>query len=288
MSDETPSTPVSDATTTSISRKWLVKMVIFMVALAGLGAWGAADAWIVYPARGEKHAKFMLRDYLGAMRDAGRLSAASVPDPATELARLRTDGTSTDAEAARLGWLTSLSRIHNLTQEEQAMASVGPGEDALTVFANPRQRLSDLETELGTQNVPSALSAYDIPFQYLLVLLGFGGSLAMVVFLIRVAARKFSWDPGEHRLTLPDGRSFTPEQITKVDKRDWHKYFIHLTVEGEGFDKEVRLDLLRFVPLEQWVLEMETLHPNYEPPEADAPEAAPAEADAGTPEPEQS
>jgi len=259
----------SPATTTSLSRKWLLKMVIFMVALAGLGAWGAYDAWVAYPARGERHARFMLRDYLAAMRDAGRLTNASVPDPVSELERLRTEGAETEAEAARLAWLTSLSRIYNLRVVANQNASGDePSTEPRTVFENPRQRLNDLETELQNQNVPSGLNAYDIPFQYLLVVLGFaGGALAMLVFLGRVATKKYRWDPGEKRLTLPDGRSFTPEQIKSVDKRDWHKYFIHLTVEGEGFNGELKLDLLRFVPLEEWVLEMERLHPNYEPPE---------------------
>ena len=41
---------------TTLTRKWLVKMWIFTLFLLGLGVWGAIDAWVVYPKRGERHA----------------------------------------------------------------------------------------------------------------------------------------------------------------------------------------------------------------------------------------
>jgi hypothetical protein len=64
--------------------------------------------------------------------------------------------------------------------------------------------------------------------------------------------------------------------INEVDKRKWHKFFVFLKLADNS--PEIKLDLLRYSPLEDWVLEMEKLHPNYvpEPVEAEAEPASPA------------
>ncbi len=61
-------------------------------------------------------------------------------------------------------------------------------------------------------------------------------------------------------LGLPGGHSLTPADLTDVDKRKWDKFFVSLVVKpGHATlgGKEVALDLLRYEPLEDWVLEME-------------------------------
>jgi len=272
MADDQP-------TVTRLSKKWLLKMWIFCIVLLLLGMWGVWDATYVYPRKGQRHAKFMLMEYLTRLDDSGRLLRdADVEDPVAALNELNAqDQLSPDSiESARKAWLTSLSRIYSLraltvdNQKEldrRTSDPTSPPRDTATMFAQPSALLGTLKLDLGTQSVPSPLNAYDIPFQYALVALGFGGGAALIGLMGRCSRRRYRYDPVANILSLPDGRSFSPEQITIVDKSLWHKYFVQLTVEG--FGSPLKLDLLRYEPLERWVLEMEKLHPNYEPPEAD-------------------
>ncbi len=260
---------------TTLNRKWLVKMWIFTLFLLGLGVWGAIDAWVVYPARGERHARFMLRAYLDRLSQEGSLlRSASVEDPATELQRLRAerDLPPDSGDGARRQWLESLSRISNLARlrdqnrRELDRRAADPSHmvETPTMFSDPLRQLEQLNQELSGSNVPTPLAAYDIPLQYVFVAIGFGGALWLVFFLARCRGIVYRYQPEAHRLTLPSGRSFTPADISSVDKRDWHKYYIHITLSDGS--PEFRLDLLRHSPLEEWVLEMEKLHPNYVPP----------------------
>jgi len=269
-------------TTTMLNRRWVFKMAIFIIALFGLALWGTADAFWIYPKKGAAHEKFMRKEYLERLDEKGLLlREASVNDPAAELQRLvdLENAGETPVEKSRREWLTSLSRIANLeavaaaNRAELDRRGANPGTPAVassTMFADPRAALDGLRSELANQPQPTGLRAYDIPLQYLFMAIGFGGGLWMLLFLVSQSRKKYRYDHAEKRLTLPDGRSFTPDQIKSVDKRDWHKFFIHFTVDG--FDKELKLDLLRFAPLEEWALEMERLHPNYEPPAEKPPE----------------
>lgn len=269
---------------TSLNRRWLIKMSVFLVALMVLGAWGTADAYWIYPARGRHHADFMLKDYLERLRSEGLLlQEASVPDPAGTLEQLRAQGEAlapASAQAARRAWLVSLSRLHNLSSltaqnnAELARRTSDPSHraDTPTMFLDPGATLDGLGTRLQGKNVPTPLAAYDIPLQYLFMVLGFGGAAWMIVFLMRCKATVFRYDPEAKRLTLPDGRSFVPSEISEIDKREWHKYFMTFRLAGGG--KPVRLDLLRFTPLENWALEMEKLSPVYVPPPAPEPDAS--------------
>jgi hypothetical protein len=275
--------------TTTLNRKWLTKMFIFMAALFILGIWGTADAFWIYPKRGEAHAKFMLRDYLDKLASEGALvRLASVPDPAAEYARLSAanpDPSSVDG--ARYAWLESVGRVDSLarlTRENQAAQAAGDSKgpvDTQTIFADPTKRLADVKAELANRNVPKPLSAYDIPLQYVFAIVGFAGGFWMVFFLARNKGIRYEYDPAAKRLFVPGGRSFTPADITDVDKRDWHKYFIYLKING--FDGEQKFDLLRYAPLEDWVEEMRKLRPGYDPAEDEKPEEP---ADDATPDPQ--
>ena len=68
-------------------------------------------------------------------------------------------------------------------------------------------------------------------------------------------------------VTLPDGRTITPDMIESVDRSKWDKFYVFLRLNDGSPD--VRLDLLRHEPLEEWFLEMERLSPGYVPPEED-------------------
>ena len=251
---------------THLKKSWVTKMVVFFVALVGLGIWGYVDAVSVYPARGQKHADFALLTYLDDARLEGQLFRASVSDPAAEYERLAAlePTQMTTVEQSRLTWLTSLSRIHDL-QELTAENQANPNSDTETQFIEPMEKLQSLATRLANENQPKPLTSYDIMVQWIICYAGFAGALWVLFLLAKAKAQTFKYEPATHRLTLPNGKSFTPEQIHVVDKRKWDKFFVFLKVDG--IPGEVKLDLLKFVPLEEWILEMEKLSPNYEPEE---------------------
>ena len=98
----------------------------------------------------------------------------------------------------------------------------------------------------------------------------------MAFLFVRVSAKKYRWSPDTRTLTLPGGKTIAPAQIAEVDKRKWDKFFVTLRLnESSPEPREVKLDLLRFTPLEAWVLEMEKHAPNYVPP-AEEPAETPA------------
>lgn len=266
---------MSDGTrlTTRLNQKWMFKMLLFLVFLAGLGVWAAVDAFWIYPAQGRHHADYALGQYLECLGKEGRLlSGASVEDPAAELAALEAANAieARTCESIKQAWLQSLSRIESLAaltrSNKEAIAKAGgtAGVNTDTIFSDPQSTLDALKLRLGTQNAPKPLAAYDIPLQYIFMLVGFGGAVWLAVFMSRCRGTSYSYDSAEHRLFMPGGRSFVPAEIAEVDKRDWHKYFVYLTLNDGS--KEMKFDLLRYSPLEDWILEMEKLHPNYEPP----------------------
>jgi hypothetical protein len=262
-------------TETRLNKGWLVKMGIFFVVLFVFGVWGLYDALVAYPNRGKADAEYRELVYLNASRDAGLLLRASVNEPRTVLEDLRArereirnaalaSDTSpgaliAKADLARLDWLTSLSRIGSLRPER-------------TTFDNPTQRREALDTAWQTRTPPKPLSAFDIPSQWLFVIAGFGGAAWLTVLFLRVSSKKFRWEPSTRTLTVPGGRTIAPTDIAEVDKRKWDKFFVTLRLnESAQAPREHKFDLLRYTPLEAWILEMEKHSPNYVPP---APEEA--------------
>lgn len=240
---------------TRLTPRWLVKMLIITVALAGLGVWGWVDAAIILPRRGERVASLLEKEYLEAAEQERALRPAQVnierpEEELAELSRRARQGARTMGalEVARFRWLRSLDLIGRLSPEHTA-----PDRP-------PEERLRDLRAEWANRGQPKALAAYDIPFNWLVAVLGFGGALAMLVFLFRVARVRYTWDPEALRLGLPDGSTLEPADITEFDKRKWHKYLVFLKVRPDHphlAGRTVRLDLLRYTPLERWVLAME-------------------------------
>jgi hypothetical protein len=268
----------SQILTTTLNRKWVTKMGIFLLALVILGVWGTMDAVWLYPRSGRHHVQFMLKDYLDRLADSGAIMRdASVADPAAALKDLgqKRDLDPTSIEGARKQWLESLSRIASLRSITKANSVGQPAAPSatnimVTTFADPVATRELLKQELANANSPKPLAAYDIPLQWLFAAIGFGGSIWMVYFLLRCKGTRFRFDPESNRLTLPDGKSFIPADITDVDKRDWHKFFIYMNING--FDGEQKFDLLRYSPLEDWIEEMRKLRPGYDPAEDAKPE----------------
>lgn len=256
---------------TTISRNWIAKMALFIAAFFGLGIWGLVDATIVYPAKGRAFADYMAFKYLEASDESGELLRASVPDPQAALADLqaRKDELVEEVEALpaesmsrrrkqaellRYGWLGALEVIGHDTPKH-------------TVFEDPAATLEELRAEWATAAQPKPLSRLDLPTQWLFVAIGVLGGGWMLLTVMRVTKTRYRYDEDTHTLTLPDGTSFTPAEITELDKRKWDKFFVTITL-ADG--SQHKLDLLRYQPLEDWVLEMEKLSPNYEPPDEPA------------------
>lgn len=280
--------PEPSQLTTTLGRTWKIKTAIFAVALLGLGLWGAYDALVVYPARGRASADFALQDYLETVRSASgggtpvftrNAAQISVADPQAEYARLT--GLQDDNvlgqpgyenERARLSWLEALSRVNSLASlkaendAELARRAADPTarpQPTTTLFVDLYQRYDEIVAKNMGRNRPSPLNAFDIPLQFLFMIVGFAGFLYMVVFFVRVNRKTFRYDPHAKRLTMPDGRSFTPDDLETVDKRKWDKYLVFITLKDGS--PEIKLDLYRYDPLETWILEIERLSPGYEP-----------------------
>lgn len=262
---------------THINPKWLWKMVIIAVFLLGFGAWGLYDATKAYPERGVNYAEYREWDYLRIIKQDAAWDRASVKDPKAELARLderlRNKSNVSASEIARHQWL-------------EALQIVGHLDPAHTEIAEPIKRFDELNarwttTQGTTKSSPKKLASWDIPVQWLITVLGFGLGLYLVGLIFTVKRTRYTWDPATQTLTLPDGAALTPADIAEFDKRKWHKYLIFLKIKP-GVPKvggqELRLDLLRFARLEEWVLAMEkTAFPeNQAAAEAPQPASAPA------------
>ena len=277
--DEVAYTDAKGQQTTTINRRWLTKMLIFILGLTGLGIWGAYDAFVLYPARGWKSVDFAKQAYLDAAQQVNRLNSfdVSVEDPAATLRELdQASGGESELQLRRHEWLTALSRVTSLSKEaERNRAELEKRENqsgyepqpTRTLIVQPRAELQTLEQENQSKSRPKPLEAYDIPVQYVIMVAGFGGALWVLFATLNSMRRTFRYDPAEHKLTLPDGRSIVPADIEDVDKRKWHKFFVFLHLKDGS--EEIKLDLLKYVPLEAWILEMEKLTDSYEPPEDD-------------------
>jgi hypothetical protein len=238
--------------TTRLNRPWLVKMVLFFALLLFFGLYGLYDAMIAYPQRGLRHASYQEWQYLDAARVANQLDAqsVSVPDPRAELQRLSAlePARFGPLDGPRLEWLRSLQRAGALRPET-------------TTIADARARYTQLNTQwANTTAQPKPLAAFDIPVQWLFVVIGLGGVLWMLVLFASVARQRYSWDPQTRTLTLPGGQALTPADAEDFDKRKWDKFLVFVKVKPSHptlGGRELKLDLYRHTPLESWVLEME-------------------------------
>lgn len=267
----------------TVGVKWLRKMVIVMVIVFGIGSWAFYDATIKYPAKGEAFAQWAEWQYLllldeesRSLRDPGILTrTAAVSDPVGELARLRADPTVRAARPsmqARFVWLESLSFVGLLKPENTDFDAPAP-----------RERLAELQVMWETQSPPPPLHSYDLPFQWIMLVAGYGFGLYLLYLVARVYATKYRWEPATKALTLPGGATITPADLEEIDKRKWHKFIVTLKIK-QGVPKvggqAIRVDTYRHALVEDWILAMEAeAFPSQEP------EAAPSEAAAEESEP---
>lgn len=277
--------------TTRIGRGWLLKTALFLMLLLGFGIWGLLDAVYFYPRRGEMYAAQVLTEHLEAAKGSNRLTTSDlkVSDPKSALRDLKKQREALAQKAAssnaiearegafqitRLNWLESLALMWRLNADPR-LVDEEKGPPAVKIFFDPKEGQgysipadgTGSKTTLTPQQLYQALvarkartanvtplSGLDMLFQWVFVVLGFGGGIYMLVNLARTAARKYRWEPELQRLTLYDGRQFRPDDVKDFDRSLWHKFFmiVHL---NDG--KVYKLDLYKHEPLEDWIVEME-------------------------------
>eukprot|EP00913_Durusdinium_trenchii_P005797 g5409.t1 len=240
--------PMSETvpTRSTLNRPWVLKMLIFILVVLGFGSWGYYDAAVVYPARGEKYADWAQWQYLQASVLADQeefgwtLNNASVTDPVAELEHLSSEEESArnqeafanpdsrshrraTAKIARLRWLEGLKLIGRLKPEH-------------TTIENPRQRIESLQSTWASSTQPKPLHGLDIPMQWGIMVICYLVGAYLIVLFLRVAVKKYSWDPDQQRLTLPGGASLVPSDLAEIDKRKWDKFIVFLKVR-EGHEQ---------------------------------------------------
>lgn len=260
-------------------------MVLIALGLLGLGLWGLYDAKIKYPERGSQAAEFLEYQYLQTLETNRQIQSgpASVADPKGTLDQLRAKhkeaALPAGAERDLMTWLEQLELINRLDPANTTVPRTDFRTDETkqpVAVASAPARLSYLRgrwtTATGTRSA-SPLSTFDIPMQWLITAVGFAGCLYLLGLVAAAKGKKYSWDPSEHRLTLPGGASLVPSDIEEFDKRKWHRLYITLKVKPSHpqlGDKAITIDLKRYEAVEPWVLEMEKIAfpENQEPPAA--------------------
>ncbi|MBY0313366.1 MAG: hypothetical protein K2W85_14960 [Phycisphaerales bacterium] len=308
---------MSSPQTCTLNRSWLLKIGVFMLVLMGFGTWAVLDAVWLYPARGLSDASVKLRDWVVAAEKAGKLrtDVMVVTDPGAERSRLKgkeeelrsaargetMQAREAQMELAKLEWLDALARAWRLNTALKPLGELkGPDRtlkydmtkaEGVSVAKSDQAKsalsLQALSGELtavwNTTKQPKPLSGFDMPVQFLFIVLGYGLGLYLLFLLVKAKAMagQFQWDESAQRLTLPGGASFVPTDIEDLDKRLWHKYYVTIITKSGSH----KLDLLRYVPLEDWVLAMEKTRFPERVAEEEAAKAAEA-GDAGQAKPE--
>jgi hypothetical protein len=263
---------------TRLAGRWLFKMLAVSIGFIGLGIWGLADALVIYPKRGAVAAEAFEHQYLSQLQVTGTLTndSATIADPAGTLDRLRVkskelagSGTGLAAlEKARLDWLTQLKLISKLTptnpsfpRDDFRMGDTG----SPTRVASAPERYEELKTKWtagadGKAPKSQPLEWYDLPVQWLFVIVGGLIGPWMIFSVLRAKSKVYKYDAATKRLTLPGGQSITPADITDVDKSKWDKFYITFAIANthpQLGGQKVTLDLYHHVPLEEWALELE-------------------------------
>lgn len=252
-----------------LNKVWVVKIVVITFFLLGFGTYGLYDATIAYPARGEKYAQFCQWQYLQMLRNAESeqpgifISEASVTDPAEAYARLTDPETlarnrSNAADPSSTITLRSTARMQRL-EWLKALRTIGTMQASDTTILAPREKLSELDGFWAKQeSQPKALAFYDIPSQWLIMVVCWAFGAWLILLMLRTMARRYTFDANELRLTTPAG-SFAASDLAEVDKRKWDKYIVFLRLtEGHSMgSKEMKFDTYRHAKLEEWILAME-------------------------------
>ncbi|CAN5751688.1 hypothetical protein BH11PLA1_BH11PLA1_07910 [soil metagenome] len=267
---------------TSVPAKWITWQVAFLVVLVGFGIYCYVEGAFWYPARGIEDASAKQHVYLQSAAKVRRLDAASIPDPQAELERLEArdgelhaqsnaetaSGQSAAFELARLEWLRSLKLVGRVAPE-------------FTTMSDPSATKVALDEKWASTENPKPLQLYDIPLQWAMLAVCALLSLGVLIVMLKTLATRYRYEPARKTLTLPKGERITPADIREVDKRKWHKLRCTVVLKD---GRTYPMDLLRYVPLESWILDMESAPDGPAPAGASEPGDAPAESiDTGAP-----
>lgn len=288
-SEPDPNAAALAKTATTINRKWAFKLIIIVAVSAFMAGFFLVDGLVRYPARGAEAAEYLEFQYLQAYdKERGGISGfTGIEDPQarlTQLAeKLRTSGKLDTVDEAQKAWLENLKLINQLNTAATGIPRTNFKDKQQVESGTKRLEALTKAWTTGDGNnrkSPTPLSAFDIPSQW--VGMTVSAVIAVWVLVVYLSGRSkvYRWNPQTKTLTLPNGASFGPSDIAEVDKRKWDKLYValkivptHATLGG----KSIEFDLLRYEPLEAWILAMEAIQfpPAKEPESAPAP-AAPA------------
>ncbi len=261
---QVPASDPLDATVTTINRKWSLKLLVITAVSAFMAAFFLYDGAVRYPERGALAGEYFEFQYLQSFdKERGGIAAMSgVDDPVARLQQLdekrRTTGSLDATDQAMVVWLENLKIIKRLTPEATAIPRTNYRDGQRVESA--AQRLDELTRVWTQKSAPTPLSTFDIPSQW-------GGMAVCIIVTVwvglswaRGSSRAYRWERAAARLTMPGGHCLVPGDIAEVDKRKWDKLYVSLRVKPEHATlggKSIEFDLLRYVPLEAWILEME-------------------------------
>lgn len=241
---------------TKLNPRWLLKQFVVAILFTIFGLWGLYDAAIVYPARGVAYADYTKYQYLEQVKrkaSGASWGDPSIADPKSEFERLGKEGASARESLvkAKYEWLEALATISRLQASN-------------TAIPNPEQEHAALEGRFnpagGAVSLPKKLDWWDLPVQWLICVLGLSIGGFMFAFAAMVARVKYGWNAEQLELTLPGGATLTVDQCEDFDRRKWDKFLMFIRVKAGHptlGGQELKLDLLQYVPLEAWVVEME-------------------------------
>jgi hypothetical protein len=270
MSDTTSYEPVA-CSKAPLNPRWRLKLGVIALVVFLVGCWGLWDATSVYPNRGKKFAEWAQWQYLLQAKKADSedfgifLNESSISDPQQEYDYLSAPDRQSQnrADAANPSSPRTLraSRQAALYQWLEALKVVGMLDAEHTTIESPQSKLDELQakwSKIATQ--PKPLSAFDLMTQWLIMGVCYLITLWMIVHMMRVASKRYAWDPETMTLTLPGGASITPEDLEEVDKRKWDKFIVFLKIKDSHPQlggQEVKIDTYQHQLVEDWVLAME-------------------------------
>jgi hypothetical protein len=243
---------------TKLNPRWLFKQAAMSLLFLGFGIWGLYDAMILYPNRGVAYADFMRFNYLkeAKMQGGADWAEPSIADPQAEYEKLHKnlEGQKDTLARAKHDWLEALRVVHRLDPAHTQIAKPSEDHDVLA---------KRFTTTSGTAESPKKLESYDVPVQWIIFYAGTGIGLIMFGFAGVVARHRYGWNPETKTLTLPrslGGSDLTLELCEDFDRRKWDKFLMFVKVSSAHptlAGRELKFDLLRYVPLESWIVEME-------------------------------
>jgi hypothetical protein len=270
-------------TATTINRKWSFKLIIIVAVSAFMAGFFLVDGLVRYPARGAEAAEYLEFQYLQAYdKERGGISGfTGIDDPQARLSqlaeKLRTTGKLDTVDDAQKVWLENLKLINQLSVAATGIPRTNFKDQQQVESATKRLETLTKTWTTGDGNnrkSPTPLSAFDIPSQWVGMAVSAIVALWVLVVFLNGRSKVYRWNPSTMTLTLPTGASFGPADIAEVDKRKWDKLYVALKIAPTHTSlggRTLEFDLLRYEPLEAWILAMEAV----QFPPAKEPESAP-------------